>query len=134
LSELPRSALFERAAQVHAANAQAAGRRDGVDLCSVSDDWGLTHLFHFVSLADNVYCVGCGLGSRKVLKEGESVPKIFEDPVVQRAPELLALCLPGEIPKSRLIILSTNSDAEMDTDWNYMRTSGAVIRRNQNAR
>ncbi|KAH9977527.1 acyltransferase ChoActase/COT/CPT [Russula compacta] len=54
-----RRALFEQAAKLHVANAQAAGRAEGVD----------RHL----------------LGLRKVLKEGESVPEIFEDPVVKRA-------------------------------------------------
>jgi carnitine O-acetyltransferase len=40
-----------------------------------------THLLHvFTSLADDVIS-----GLRKVLKEGESVPEIFEDPVVKRA-------------------------------------------------
>jgi len=52
-------ALFEQAAKVHIANAQAAGRGEGVD----------RHL----------------LGLKKVLKEGESVPEIFEDAVVKRA-------------------------------------------------
>jgi len=51
--------LFELAAKAHVANAQAAGRGEGVD----------RHM----------------LGLRKVLKEGEGVPEIFEDPVVKRA-------------------------------------------------
>jgi len=54
-----RKAPFEQAAKVHVANAQAAGHGEGVDR-------------HF-------------LGPRKVLKEGESVPELFEDPVVKRA-------------------------------------------------
>jgi len=54
-----RKALFEQASKVHVENAQAAGRGEGVD----------RHL----------------LGLRKVLKEGESVPEIFDDPVVKRA-------------------------------------------------
>ena len=35
----------------------------------------------------NLWCLSCARGSglRKVLKEGESVPEIFEDPVVKRA-------------------------------------------------
>ena len=36
----------------------------------------------------NAWCLSrsrCGSGLRKVLKEGESVPEIFEDPVVKRA-------------------------------------------------
>ncbi|KAI0251797.1 carnitine acetyl transferase [Lactifluus subvellereus] len=57
--EKNRRALFELAAKVHVANAQAAGRGEGVD----------RHL----------------LGLRKVLKEGEDVPEMFEDPVVKRA-------------------------------------------------
>jgi hypothetical protein len=58
----------------------------------------------------------------------------FVAEILRAAGDLYALCLPGKIPKSRLIILSINSEAERDTNWNYMRTSGAVIRRNQNAR
>ncbi|KAF8493204.1 acyltransferase ChoActase/COT/CPT [Russula emetica] len=54
-----RKKLFELAAKTHVANAQAAGRGEGVD----------RHMF----------------GLRKVLKEGESVPEVFEDPVVKRA-------------------------------------------------
>jgi hypothetical protein len=52
----------------------------------VSDGWGLSHLSHctFASLVDDVCCVCCGLGYRKVLKEGENVPKILEDSVVKR--------------------------------------------------
>lgn len=38
----------------------------------------------FASLVDDVCCMCCGLGYRKVLKEGENVPKIFEDSVVKR--------------------------------------------------
>ena len=69
-----------------------------------------------------------------VTSRAETPNKEFVAEILRAAGDLYALCLPGEIPKSRLIILSTNSDAERDTDWNYMRTSGAVIRRNQNAR
>jgi len=40
-----------------------------------------------LSWADGVLCccVRCGLGLRKVLKVGESVPEMFEDAVVKRA-------------------------------------------------
>ncbi|KAI0306076.1 carnitine acetyl transferase [Multifurca ochricompacta] len=52
-------ALFEKAAKVHVSNAQTAGRGEGVD----------RHL----------------LGLRKVLKEGEDLPEMFDDSVVKRA-------------------------------------------------
>jgi len=51
--------MFEQAAKVYGANAQAAGRGEGAG----------RHL----------------LGLRKVLEEGESVPEMFDDPVVKRA-------------------------------------------------
>ncbi|KAI9510514.1 acyltransferase ChoActase/COT/CPT [Russula earlei] len=51
--------LLEKAAKMHVENAQAAGRGEGVD----------RHL----------------LGLRKVLKDGESIPEIFDDPLVKRA-------------------------------------------------
>ncbi|KAI0272336.1 acyltransferase ChoActase/COT/CPT [Gloeopeniophorella convolvens] len=54
-----RKAAFEAAAKVHVANAQAAGRGEGVD----------RHL----------------LGLRKVLKPDEPVPALYADPLVQRA-------------------------------------------------
>jgi len=57
--EEEKKALFEKAAKVHVANAQDAGRGEGVD----------RHL----------------LGLRKVLKEGEELPELFDDPVMKRA-------------------------------------------------
>ncbi|KAH9004490.1 acyltransferase ChoActase/COT/CPT [Lactarius hatsudake] len=54
-----KKALFEKAAKVHVTNAQAAGRGEGIDR-------------HF-------------LGLKKVLKEGEEVPELFDDPLMKRA-------------------------------------------------
>ena len=55
--------------------------RAWIGICWVSANRSLPP-FHL-----NVWCLSCARGSglRKVLKEGESVPEIFEDPVVKRA-------------------------------------------------
>jgi carnitine O-acetyltransferase len=82
-------ALFERAAKAHVANAQAAGRGEGVDrhLLGKYAPGNSRHLTHLeLTTCMRALCFALWiLGLRKVLKEGESVPEIFEDPVMKRA-------------------------------------------------
>jgi len=79
-----RKALFEQAAKVHVANAQAAGRGEGVDCHLLGERPAAGNTFPFLGLM-TCCAAACVVFRTKVLKEGESVPEMFGDPVVKRA-------------------------------------------------